>query len=216
MTYFSLFTVVAVGGGLRLALGGWPAGRRRAAILAAVMVAAHPGAGLCLGLSGLAWRWARSRKRSREAAAEAGREVELLARSLLVALSGGLSPDAALRTARRSLRSRLGGEVDRILRESARTGLASALLAAGGAGGRLFRQLGAAHLSGAPMLVTLTALARDLHDSARAEAVQRARKLPVKMVIPLSLLMLPGFLMLMAGPAVLPSFGRLLGPMVGS
>lgn len=216
MTFFPLFTVFAAGWTLWLLSEAWSPARRRAAVLGAVMVAAHPGAGLCLGLSCLAWRWARSRNRSREAAAEAGREVELLARSLLVALSGGLSPDAALRTARRSLRSELGGEVDRILRESARSGLASALLAAGGAGGRLFRQLGAAHLSGAPMIVTLTALARDLHDSARAEAVQRARKLPVKMVIPLSLLMLPGFLMLMAGPAVLPSFGRLLGPMVGS
>ena len=214
MTY-TLFTAVACGLAVRLAWHARPRGRRLATA-AAVTLAVHPGAGVCLGFSWLAWRWAASRRRSREAAAAAEREVELLARSLLVALSGGLAPAAALRTARRSLTSALGGEVDRILRDSTRSGLAAALLSAEGAGGRLFRQLGAAHLSGAPMILTLTALAKDLHESARAEAVQRARKLPVKMVIPLSLLMLPGFLMLMAGPAVLPSFRRLIGPMVGS
>lgn len=212
---FTLFTAIACGWAARLALPHRPR-EGRWTTAAAVVLAVHPGAGLCLGFSWAAWRWARSRRRSREAAAAAEREVELLARALLVALSGGLSPAAALRTARRSLSSGLGGEVDRILRDSARSGLAAALLSAEGTGGRLFRQLGASHLSGAPMILTLTALAKDLHDSARAEAVQRARKLPVKMVIPLSLLMLPGFLLLMAGPAVLPSFERLIGPMVGS
>jgi pilus assembly protein TadC len=57
-------------------------------------------------------------------------------------------------------------------------------------------------------LVARSALTR------RALGVEAARKLPVKLTIPLALLVLPGFLLLTAAPAAVGSIQRLLGPLM--
>ena len=211
MTYFTL-TAAAVT--VFMLLRSFPPGRRVMAAAVAALGLANPVAGAGIGVAWFSLHRRRALRAERRAEEQARGELELLTHSMLIGLSGGLSPVAALALSRENLRSRLGGEVDLVLRRSVQSGLTAALLDAAGAGGRLFRQIGAAHLSGAPLGLALTALAAEHRAEARARAVERARKLPVRMVIPLTLLMLPGLLILMVGPIVLPSLMRLLGPIV--
>ena len=143
------------------------------------------------------------------------REHAMLVHSMLIAISGGVSLSGALAGARESLMSGLGDAVDRLLRDSVAIGLAAALQAAVGSGARLFRQLGAAQATGAPVSLALGAYAHEIQEAERSRILQRARQLPVKMVVPLTLLMLLGFVLLTVGPTVLSSFDRLLGPFAG-
>lgn len=211
MTWFSLVAVAVLIYGLLYAR---PHRTRVLAGLGGAMTLLNPFAGVGVGL---AWfslhrrRVLRERRMTRERAEQ---EIELLTHSLLIGLSGGLSPRAALALSRESLHSELGEEVDAILRSSVREGLATSLLNATGVGGRLFRQVGAAQLSGAPLSLALTSLAVEHRAAARSRAMEAARRLPVKMMVPITLLMLPGLLILMIGPLVIPSVARLLGPIV--
>ena len=174
----------------------------------------NPVAGAGFAVVWFSLRRYRSLREKRLATEQAEGEIELLTHSMLIGLSGGLSPAAALSFSRETLRSQLGEEVDRVLRRSVKDGLATSLLNSTGVGGRLFRQVGAAHLSGAPLALALNALVTEHREAARAAAAERARRLPVKMVVPITLLMLPGLLILMVGPLVLPSAARLLGRIV--
>ncbi len=173
---------------------------------------ANPVAGVSIAFAWLSLRRSRTLRLQRLAREHAEREVEILIHSMVIGLSGGLSMVAALQLARLGLRSSLGEEVDIILRRSVQDGLTNALLTASGVAGRLFRQLGAAHLSGAPLGLALNALATENREATRARAVEHARRLPVKMVLPLSLLVLPGLLILVVGPLILPSLARIFDP----
>lgn len=211
MTRFTLLSTAALVYG---ALPAYSAGLRVLAATGAVIGLSNPAAGAGAAMVWFSLRRRRSLRHERLARQRAGDEIELLTHSLLIGISGGLSPAGALLLARETLESQLGEEVDRILRRSVQEGLAASLLNSRGVGGRLFRHVGAAQLSGAPLGVALTALATEHRAAARARAVERARRLPVKMVLPITLLMLPGLLILMVGPLVLPSVVRLLGPIV--
>ena len=192
-------------------------GIRRPALASMAVVAglANPVAGAGLGIAWIALRRRRAEAARRAAAAAIDVDQTLLVHMLLVALSGGLSLASALATAGAILSSGLGGAIDRVLREAATAGLGPALQSADGPGARLFRQLGSAHASGAPLVISLTTYASELHETRRATALQRARQLPVKMVVPLTLLMLPGFVLLTVGPTVLTAFSHLLQPLTG-
>ena len=211
MTRFSLVSIAVLVYGV---LHTHPPATRVAAGLAAAIASSNPVAGAGLGLAWFSLRRRRTLRDRRLARERAEGEIELLTHSMLVGLSGGLSPAASLALSRETLRSGLGEEVDMILRRSVQEGLAASLLNATGIGGRLFRQVGAAHLSGAPLGLALTALAAEHRAATRTRAVETARRLPVKMVVPITLLMLPGLLILMVGPLVLPSVARLLGPIM--
>ncbi len=183
-----------------------------AVAVVAGMLAVEPVAGIG---AALAWwaMWQRRRARARRRSAEAAAAEHLhLVQALLIGVSGGLSLAAALAATRPSLESALGAEIDALRRAAVSLGLGEALQAAAGPSARLFHQLGAAHVSGAPMVLALTAVARELHESERGAAVERARQLPVRMVVPLTLLMLPGFVLITVGPTILSSVGRLLRP----
>ena len=210
----SLFTMVSVAVVVYAATVRRPAGIRLVAAAGAGIGLANPLAGASLGLIWYSLRRRRVLRSERLAARRAEGELELLTHSMLIGLSGGLSPAGALALARESLSSSLGHEVDKVLRHAVKGGLTPSLMNATGTGGRLFRQVGAAHLSGSPLELTLTALATEYREAARSSAVERARRLPVRMVLPLTLLMLPGLLILMIGPLVLPSLARLLDPLM--
>ena len=211
MTGFTLVSVAVV---VFVVLRSYPTERRAVAAVVAALGLANPVAGAGMALAWFSLNRRRALRAERLARQQAEGELELLTHSMLIGLSGGLSPAAALALSREALRSPLGEEVDLVLRCSVQDGLTASLLNAAGVGGRLFRQVGAAHLSGAPLGLTLNALATEYREAARALALERARQIPVKMVVPLTLLMLPGLLILMVGPLVLPSFVRLLGPIV--
>ena len=208
------FTLLSLGVLVYGALSAYPTGLRAVAALGAAVGLSNPVAGVGLAMVGFSLKRHRVLRERRLARQRAEDEIELLTHSMLIGLSGGLSAAAALLLSRETLQSRLRDEVDRVLRRSVQEGLAASLLSSRGVGGRLFRQIGAAQLSGAPLGLALTSLATEHRAAARARAVERARRLPVKMVLPITLLMLPGLLILMVGPLVLPSVARMLGRIV--
>ena len=211
MTRFTLLSIAVT---VFVFLQSHPVRSRYVAAVGAAIGVANPVVGVGLGLAWFSLRRRRALRDERLARERAEGEIELLIHSMLIGLSGGLSPAAALALSREALRSSLGEEVDLVLRCSVQDGLTNSLLNSTGVGGRLFRQVGAAHLSGAPLGLALNSLAIEQREATRVRAVERARRTPVKMVIPLTLLMLPGLLILMIAPLVLPSLVRLLDPIM--
>ncbi len=73
----------------------------------------------------------------------------------------------------------------------------------------LSRRIATAVETGAPVRGALESLVEERLAVERNEGLIRARKLPVKLLFPLALLILPGFLVLTVGPALLTSIDRL-------
>jgi hypothetical protein len=63
--------------------------------------------------------------------------------------------------------------------------------------------------TGAPLLPAVAGYASTLRNEERSRQLNAARRLPVKLLFPLALLILPGFLMLTVGPAILGGLERL-------
>lgn len=63
--------------------------------------------------------------------------------------------------------------------------------------------------TGASLLPSVSGYAAALRDEERSRRLAAARRLPVKLLFPLALLILPGFLILTIGPALLGSLERL-------
>jgi tight adherence protein C len=63
--------------------------------------------------------------------------------------------------------------------------------------------------TGAPLAPAVSGYATALRNDERSRHLTAARRLPVKLLFPLALLILPGFLLLTVGPAVLGSIERL-------
>lgn len=63
--------------------------------------------------------------------------------------------------------------------------------------------------TGAPLLPAVSGYASTLRNEERSRQLTAARRLPVKLLFPLALLILPGFLILTVGPAVLGGLQRL-------
>ncbi|MDE0133095.1 MAG: type II secretion system F family protein [bacterium] len=197
--------------GIPLAVSGaasyWP--------LALVMVAAVPfrwwwvafGAGLVL------WSLSRLRHRRRPARPE---DVIAFGRLLVVPLTGGMSLSNALAMASQQAHPRLRAEVGRLLRRSRQEGMAAALAGSGGLLGELFRRMAGAHSSGtSPVRAVLTHV-ENLHSQVRTEALSRIRSLPVTLAVPLTLLIVPGFLLVLVGPSVVSRLAEMLSGLIGT
>jgi tight adherence protein B len=90
--------------------------------------------------------------------------------------------------------------------------MAGALSSASGSLTRpLFARLALAQASGAPMTEAVTAFLAEFRAQRRMEAVTRMRRLPVTLMLPLGLLILPGFVVLFAGPIVVRSLADVFG-----
>jgi tight adherence protein C len=63
--------------------------------------------------------------------------------------------------------------------------------------------------TGAPLAPAVSGYAMALRNEERSRQLTSARRLPVKLLFPLALLILPGFLLLTVGPALLGSLERL-------
>jgi pilus assembly protein TadC len=153
-------------------------------------------------------RWDRRRRSEREAALD----VVSCARTLLVGLAAGLPLTAAIDLATHQVSPMVGSELTRVLRAAHRQGMAAALA---GSEGRLTRpllsRLALAQTSGAPMSEVVAAFLTETRTTRRAQALERVRRLPVALMVPLGLLILPGFVVLFVGPIVLGSLVDLLG-----
>lgn len=167
------------------------------------------------GLAGVAIvvarrRWLRARQLS-HSEAQADDDVVLLADLMVLGVTAGLTLRGAIETARPHLAQSLRGEVDRLLERMDRAGTAAALAGWKGRLEDLGRVAAGAAVSGAPIAAAVTAYSRTRRHADHAKAMERARRLPVRLLLPLALLILPGFVLLAVGPAVLEGLAR-LGP----
>lgn len=149
----------------------------------------------------------------RLAAQEAAADVVMLAELTGLGLSAGLSLPAALSGAAGHVHPDLAGEVRAVLRSAVRGGLGAALSNGPGVGRRLYLVLARAASTGAPLAPAIDAFVADATAASRAERLEAARRLPVKLMIPLAFLILPGFVLLVVGPAVLSALERLALPL---
>jgi hypothetical protein len=156
-------------------------------------------------------RWSRQRERRKEIV-QAGSDLSTAGRILLVGLTGGLALQASLEMASAEVGPLVAQELNAVLRTARREGMAGALAASAGSMTRpLFSRLALAHASGAPMVDGVAAFLAEARAVRRAEATERARRLPVTLMIPLGLLILPGFVILFVGPIILTSVRELFG-----
>jgi len=177
------------------------AGRWRLAAVAAaflLLVAAPlPAVG---GLSMIgAWGVARLAGRMRTAKDDDA----LLADLTALGLTAGLTFPAAVEAATNSV----PGDSSAAMRRTSRTYRSVDQSLSDDSG--LFLVARRALSTGAPLLPAVSGYAAALHDAERARRLTAARRLPVKLLFPLALLILPGFLILTVAPALLGSLERL-------
>ena len=161
------------------------------------------------GTIALATARLRARSAGRRRAAEARTDVVVLAELTALGLAGGLDLGSALARAADPVAPDLRYEVLDLLRSARVVGLAQALTLATGRAERLYRLTARAVDTGAPVRAAVEAFVEEAADAERARNLASARRLPVKLLFPLALLILPGFMVLTIGPAVLSSLRRL-------
>ncbi len=129
-------------------------------------------------------------------------DATLLAELTALGLSGGLGFTGAVSAAARHVPPETARIVGRALRKPGSVPSDPFV-------GPLFANAHRASHTGAPLLSAIEGYAASLRLEERSAAVERARRLPVKLLFPLALLILPGFLLLTVGPAVLAGIDRL-------
>ena len=153
-------------------------------------------------------RWRRAAVLTREHTA-ADADTVLLADLVALGVASGLTVRGALAAAESHLHPVLAAEVAQLLDSMERDGSAPALVAAGGRLSDLGRVTAAAVTSGAPVVPAITAHADRVRHTRHAARIAAARRLPVRLLLPLALLILPGFVVLAVGPALLQALARL-------
>lgn len=125
-----------------------------------------------------------------------------LARLLAIAAAAGLPLGSALETVSGELSGTVGEAVRAVVRAARTRGLGLALLEAPELG-TLGPALARAHATGAPLGQTLDAHLI-AHSAERVfRALETARTAPVRLMVPLALMLLPGFTALVVGPTLL-------------
>ena len=150
----------------------------------------------------------RSRPRRRQPHPTTG-DLIVLTTLVSLGLDAGMTPAAAIGWARPYVHPSLAVAVTAVTRRARLDGLATGLRSAVGVGSGLFGVLARAVETGAALSPVLDAYQERLEADARAEAEARLRRLPVKLVFPLALLMLPGLVLMVSGPALIDVLGRL-------
>jgi hypothetical protein len=159
-------------------------------------------------MSGLGYL-VRRRLRSRILAERTRRDdTARLAELTVIGLTGGLGLQPSLDLAASTLGGETGAEAQAMLRWMRVEG-AAACAGARGAAADLYRTIAQAMESGASVSDQVRRIADQLHADLAASQLQALRRLPVLMLFPLTLLILPGFLLLTVAPALVDAFGRL-------
>lgn len=104
-------------------------------------------------------------------------------------------------------------EVLGVVRRARRLGAAAALASAEGPLAPLLRRLADAAVSGAPSQPAIRAYIETERRRRHVAAVEKARRLPIRMMVPMALLVLPGFVLMVYGPALLGLVADLVGPL---
>lgn len=143
-----------------------------------------------------------------KAATPTGPDLETLATLVALALDAGMSPGRGIALAARFTHPQLAREALTLERRSRLAGLSAALRTADGSAAPLFRTMARAAETGAPSADALRSFAERLRAESRLAAQVRLRRLPVKLVFPLALLMLPGLVLMVSGPALIEVLER--------
>ena len=159
-----------------------------------------------IAATGHRWHGLRQRRRHEHQLADG---VVLLAELVSLGLGAGLPFLGATALAADELPGPLAGEVRRVIRTARIHGSSHALAAATGHCGPLFRLVARAVATGSPVAVAVASFVVDARRARRAERVATAKRLPVRLLVPLTLLILPGFVVLTLGPALLSGLERL-------
>ena len=166
-------------------------------------------AGSVMPMLTVRYRAMRSRRKERTRSAV---DPMVVARVVQVGLAGGLPLAAALALAVGEVGQLVGAELNATLRTARRQGMASSMASSTGLLlGPLLARIALAQTSGAPMHEAVTAFLAEGRAARRGVALERVRRLPVTLMIPLGLLILPGFVVLFVGPIVLTSLLDLSG-----
>jgi hypothetical protein len=130
---------------------------------------------------------------------------------LLVELRSGRSSLGALQ----EVSSAFPGyrELELVSRIATISGLSDAVLATDGEMRAVLSQLARAQRSGAALADTVRSMIEADIAAERARRVARARTLPVRLMIPITLLVLPGLVLLFYAPSLLRLFEELSGPL---
>ena len=148
-------------------------------------------------------------RRTRASARATGDEVILLGELVSLGLNAGLPFLGAVSLASTELSTHLAAEVRDVMRASQLSGSAAALGAATGHSAPLFRLAARAAATGAPLLPAVAGFVLDARRERQAARIAAAKRLPVRLLVPLTLLVLPGFVVLTLGPALLSGLERL-------
>jgi len=143
-----------------------------------------------------------------------GHRPDQLGQVLYIALSAGLPVAAALEFAAGEIDPAEAVQVQSALRNARNQGLAAALMGVEGKAESLFGALARAQLTGSSAIKAVASFVDEERKNRRAQAAEAAQRLPVKLTVPLALLILPGFVLLTVGPTVVSMFQRLLGPLL--
>lgn len=135
--------------------------------------------------------------------------IDVAAR-LLVMIGSGLPVMSALERVAGSV-----ADIQPVARRARRLGTAAALASTTGPLAPLLRRLADAAASGAAPEPALRAYIETERRRRLTEVVERARAMPVKLMVPMALLVLPGFVLMVYGPTFLDLIDSLLGPLVG-
>lgn len=188
--------LVAIGLGLGILRGRWRAVAAGSAVLL-LFVAPIAGAVVMLGLG--VWAIGRRVLRPRINEDDEAQLAELTA----LGLTAGLTFPAAIDAATEAVDSAESAR----LRRAGRSQADPARDPSDDPGLLLVARRALA--TGAPLAPAVSGYATALRNDDRSRRLAAARRLPVKLLFPLALLILPGFLLLTVGPAVLGSLERL-------
>ena len=185
-------------------------GRARwAAVAGAIATTVGVVGAVLLGLGVVVWmRLDRLRRRRADGRRALSQRADL-ADLVGLALTSGHNLTGALAAALPHVDDRLSAELAGVIRSARHRGVARALADAGGQGEDLYRTMSRSVSTGSSTLDVVSAFAAEQRSREHAAAVERARKLPVKLLFPLALLVLPGFTLVLLGPAVVGALDRL-------
>jgi hypothetical protein len=107
-------------------------------------------------------------------------------------------------------------EVSQTLRQSRQVGLARSLAGSRGCLGELFGRIAGAHASGSSLVRAVTTHVDNLQYQLRMESLSRVRSLPVTLAVPLTLLIVPGFLLTLVGPTVVSRVTEIFTGLAGT
>lgn len=173
------------------------------AFLASLGILSGGPLGACLGVF-VAWSW--NRRTARPADPPPPRLVIVL---LLVELRSGSSVLASLQATSRRLPEY--SSLTRVARTATVAGVLAALAVCDEGLRPIVAQLARAQKSGASLTSAMRGLLEQDLAAYRAGRLAAARALPVKLMVPVTLLMLPGLVLMLYAPGLIRTFRQLTG-----